>query len=373
MSHIGTQVAQSGHVMKVSHGRTRRNVIAIAGIVGSTVLASTLAAKSAYAGLSSLADGSGNSADENGRICDIGRESSDNGRGNSDFSDHACQGGGGSGSAGGGSSGGGSGSAGGGGGGGGSGSAGGGSSGGRSANAGGESSSGSGSHRGYGDSNSGGNSWDFGFGSDGPRIDGGGSSSGGGVACFLAGTKILTANFERTVEDLRAGDKLPTVSGHTRAIKKIQSWSVERRVDEKWSENLAPIKVCRGALGPNLPREDLYLSPMHALYLDSVLIPVGNLVNGSSIVRCSDYGGNLITYFHIELEDHQVIWANGAPVESLLTESMTPFATIWSGGRRFELSSRLRSAISPWFDNRTTFDKIRDRIEERSEFGFVIA
>ncbi|MGO4684982.1 Hint domain-containing protein [Hyphomicrobium sp. 2TAF46] len=213
------------------------------------------------------------------------------------------------------------------------------------------------------------------MGGDGPGSGGGGSNwgGGGGVACFLAGTKILTADFERTVEDLRAGDTLPTISGGTRTIKKIRSWTAERRADEKWSDDVAPIKVCRGALGPNVPQRDLYLSPNHALYVDGVLISVGNLVNGRSIVRCSDYDGDLITYFHIELEDHQVIWANGAPVESRLAETMTPFAPLWSGGRRFELSSRLRSAISPWYDTRTQFDKIRDRIEEQSEPSFAIA
>lgn len=396
MSHIETQMAQSGDASKASHGRTRRNVLAIAGIVGSTALASTIAAKSAFAGWGPTANDPGTSADD--RNCDIHAESSGNGYGNSDSSHQVCQGagsgGGGGGGSGGGSASAGGGSSGGGGGGGGSGGdsggGGGGNSGSRSANAGGGNSGGGhgdghsgggsgggGGNSGGGSGGGGGNGWDFGFGGNGPGSGGGGwgggGGGGGGVACFLAGTKILTANFERPVENLRAGDTLPTISGGTRTIKKIRSWTAERRVGEKWSDDVAPIKVCEGALGPNLPQRDLYLSPNHALYVDSVLITVGNLVNGRSIVRCSDYDGDLITYFHIELEDHQVIWANGAPVESRLTEAMTPFAPVWTGGRRFELGSRLRSAISPWFDTRTQFDKIRDRIEEQSESGFAIA
>ncbi len=400
MSHIETQMAQSGDVPKASHGRTRRNVIAIAGIVGSTALASTIAAKSAFAGWTPLTGDPENGAGKDDRFCDIHRESN----GNSDSSRHGCPdgrgpgggagGSGGGGGGGGGGSGDGSANAGGGSPGGASGGSGGGTSGGRSANAGGNSdgnnpnaggknsggsngdgNSGGGSGGGGGGNSGGGNGWDFGLGGDGPGSGGGGSGwgGGGGVACFLAGTKILTANAERTVEDLRAGDTLPTISGSTRTIKKIRSWTAERRVDEKWSDDVAPIKVCRGALGPNVPQSDLYLSPNHALYVDGVLITVGNLVNARSIVRCSDYDGDLITYFHIELEDHQVIWANGAPVESRFTESMTPFAPVWTGGRRFELSSRLRSAISPWFDARTQFDKIRDRIEEQPESSFAIA
>ncbi|WP_290989835.1 Hint domain-containing protein [Hyphomicrobium sp.] len=360
------------------------------------------------AGWSPSADGPGHGADGNDRFCDLRGESGGNSRGYSDSSHPGCQSGagGGGGSGGGGGGGGGmadSGGAGGGSGGGGGGGGGGGNSGGGSANAGGGNSGGdntnpggkssgggngdgnsggstnagggnSGGGNGDGNSGGGGNGWDLGLGGDGPGSNGGGSSwgGGGGVACFLAGTRILTTNFERSVEDLRAGDMLPTISGGTRTIKKIRSWTAARRANEQWRDDVAPIKVCRGALGPNVPQTDLYLSPNHALYVDGVLITVGNLVNGRSIVRCSDFDGDLITYFHIELEDHQVIWANGAPVESRLTESMTPFAPAWSGGRRFEISSRLRSAISPWFDARTQFDKIRDRIEEQSEPNLAV-
>jgi hypothetical protein len=35
------------------------------------------------------------------------------------------------------------------------------------------------------------------------------------------------------------------------------------------------------------------------------------------------------------------------------------------GGRRGELKSRIRSAVSPWFDRREPIDMIRDRLEER--------
>jgi len=197
--------------------------------------------------------------------------------------------------------------------------------------------------------------------------DPGGWGGGGSPACFLKGTMILTEHGETAVEDLRAGDKLPTLSGHMREIKEIHSWVVERSPDQNWADDAAPVKVCRSAIAPNFPQNDLYLSPLHSLYVDGVLITARNLVNGRSIVRCSDYEAASITYVHVELEDHQVIWAEGAPVESRLAESMVPFAPIWSGGRRFELASRFRSAVSPWLDKRSTFDKVRDRLEARSE------
>lgn len=199
--------------------------------------------------------------------------------------------------------------------------------------------------------------------------NGGGSSGGGGggVACFLTGTKILTSRGETAVEDLRVGDRLPTVSGQLREIKKIRSWVATREPDRGWPTDVAPIKVCRSAIAPNFPQRDLYLSPLHALYIDRILIAAGNLVNGRSIVRCADYDADTLAYFHVELEDHQVIWAEGMPVESRFVDSMVAFAPIWSGGRRFELASRLKSAVSPWFDKRNAYDKVRDRLEERVE------
>jgi hypothetical protein len=138
------------------------------------------------------------------------------------------------------------------------------------------------------------------------------------------------------------------------------------------SERGARHEVCRSALALNVPHRDLYLSPLHALYLDGALIKVGVVVNGRSIVRCSNYKADRLSYFHLELEDHQVIFAEGTPVESRLEERMIPFAPIWGGGRRFELRSRLRSAISPWVDGRQIFDKVRDRLDTRGELDLAL-
>jgi len=90
-----------------------------------------------------------------------------------------------------------------------------------------------------------------------------------------------------------------------------------------------------------------------------------------------------LEYFRIKLEAHDVIYAEGVPRETLRTvdESAVNFAEFlrrhgpprWDGvmcapligsGRRMEGASRLRSAISPWFDCRQKFDVIRDKLEE---------
>ena len=50
------------------------------------------------------------------------------------------------------------------------------------------------------------------------------------------------------------------------------------------------------------------------------------LVNDRSIVRCAKGELDQLSYFHLELEGHHVILAEGAPAKSLLADRMVPFA-----------------------------------------------
>jgi hypothetical protein len=81
-------------------------------------------------------------------------------------------------------------------------------------------------------------------------------------------------------------------------------------------EQVRPVRVRRDAIAAGRPSRDLLLSPDHALYLDGVLIPVRLLINGVSIV--SETACREIDYFHLELDRHDVVWANGAAAESYL-------------------------------------------------------
>lgn len=133
------------------------------------------------------------------------------------------------------------------------------------------------------------------------------------------------------------------------------------------------------------PHSNLYLSPGHALYLRGLLIPVKDLVNGRSIVAGQHASAFTLDYYHIELEDHDVVLAEGAPAETfggvsrdgfdnaekyerLYGSTIVPkrtFAPVVSlNGGRQELRSRLRSAISPIYDAREPLD-IASRAELR--------
>ena len=54
------------------------------------------------------------------------------------------------------------------------------------------------------------------------------------------------------------------------------------------------------------------------MFLDGVLIPARCLVNGSTIIR--ERGLDRVDYFHIELDNHDVLLAEGAPSESYLDD-----------------------------------------------------
>ena len=131
--------------------------------------------------------------------------------------------------------------------------------------------------------------------------------------CYCRGTLILAEHGEVRVENLAIGDTVVTVSGQAKPIKWIGRRSYGGRFIAG-NPRVLPIVVRAGALAPEIPVRDLWLSPGHALLLDGVLIPAEHLVNGLTILRASPV--DQVEYFHLEFEGHEVILAEGAPAES---------------------------------------------------------
>ncbi len=132
--------------------------------------------------------------------------------------------------------------------------------------------------------------------------------------CFASGTRILTPEGQKPVEALRPGDQVITLSGVPRPI----LWHGRRRIDCRRHANPAavwPVRIKADSFGPGLPSRELYVSPDHALYVAGALIPAKHLINGVTIRQIPV---NSVSYHHIELAAHDVIWSEGLPSETYL-------------------------------------------------------
>ncbi len=143
---------------------------------------------------------------------------------------------------------------------------------------------------------------------------------GGGPMCFLRGTAVMTPTGEVCIEDLQIGDLIETVRGEAMAAKWIGR-RLYKRSGPSWNDSVVPIRISRHALDHQTPHRDLYLSAGHALFIDGVLVRVKDLINGISIATALPANREMIEYFHIVLDTHEVILAEGVPAETFLVES----------------------------------------------------
>jgi hypothetical protein len=207
--------------------------------------------------------------------------------------------------------------------------------------------------------------------------------------CFVSGTSILTPQGEVRIDDLRIGDLVTTVTGETKPIKWIAKLRFEKQNAKTWPHDVRPVRIAKDALGEGTPKRDLYLSQSHMVYLGGMLISAASLLNGTTIAVVHPES-ELLEYFHLELDSHHVVLAEGAPCESLLVSAhsrerfdnyldyldrygtapntlMLPFAPVASlNGHKGELKSRLRSMIAPVVDVRRPVDIVRDHLEVRA-------
>ena len=135
------------------------------------------------------------------------------------------------------------------------------------------------------------------------------------TVCFLAGTAIATPSGSRPVEELAIGDVVLTADGSIAPVR----WVGVQTVVTVFADPLRslPIRISAGALGDGLPHRDLHVSPDHALMLNGVLVQAGALVNGTTIARETAMPERF-TYFHVELDDHALILAEGVPAETFV-------------------------------------------------------
>ena len=164
------------------------------------------------------------------------------------------------------------------------------------------------------------------------------------VICFAAGTLIATPAGEVPVQDLAAGNLVMTAHNGPRPVQWIGKGKVLSTRGRRTAAT--PVIVYKNALGPNLPHHDLRITKAHSLYIDDVLIPVEFLVNHRTIVW--DDRAQEVEIYHVELESHDILIANGVPVESYRDDGnrwlfqnansgwglppQTPYAPVLTGG-----------------------------------------
>ena len=146
-------------------------------------------------------------------------------------------------------------------------------------------------------------------------------SSGGSIICYAKGTYIGTENAAVPVERLQEGDLVLTLSGDLEPVK----WIGHRTVDCKRhpdSNEANPVRILKGAFSENQPSRDLFLSPLHSLYVNGIFVPAIDLVNDLTIFQ---EARSKITYYHVELASHNVIYAEGMTAETYLDDNNRDF------------------------------------------------
>lgn len=141
------------------------------------------------------------------------------------------------------------------------------------------------------------------------------------LACFAAGTRVLTPTGERAIETLRAGDLVVTLDHGAQPIRWIG------RTETLGRGNHAPIRIEAGALG-NL--HALRVSPQHRMLIaggsaelqfgePEVLVAARHLVGqpGISAAPCGQ-----VSYVHILFDRHELVLAEGTWAESFFPGDM---------------------------------------------------
>jgi len=150
------------------------------------------------------------------------------------------------------------------------------------------------------------------------------------VICFTPETRIATPDGVRRVADLCEDDEVLTKDDGPQKIR----WIGQRRMSGARlyaMPELRPIRIRAGAVGLDVPDDDLLVSPQHRMLLkgrmaqtllnsEEVLVTAKDLLNDHSIVI--DRQMQHVTYVHLLLDRHQIVFANGLETESFHPASM---------------------------------------------------
>ena len=146
------------------------------------------------------------------------------------------------------------------------------------------------------------------------------------AVCFLAGTLIETPGGDVPVESLKAGDLVITLDHGPQPLVWGSHTTLTRAMIEL-NPNQRPIRIAAGALGKDMPRRETRVSSQHRILLTGedgteYLVSAQHLhaagTPGITIIK-DDLEFDLV---HIAFAEHQIVRAEGAPMESFFTGPM---------------------------------------------------
>lgn len=146
------------------------------------------------------------------------------------------------------------------------------------------------------------------------------------VVCFAAGTMIAVAEGgARPIETLAPGDLVLTADHGPRPVRWLEHHAINAASLAR-NPHVRPIRISAGALGQGLPDAPLVVSPQHRILVRSkivqrmfgqseVLLPAKFLRGVTGVETDPRDGG--VDYYHVVMDRHEVLFANGVGAESL--------------------------------------------------------
>jgi hypothetical protein len=188
--------------------------------------------------------------------------------------------------------------------------------------------------------------------------------------CFVKGTLITAFRGLVAIENLISGDLVQGSTGW-RTVKWVgwRNYGSGSLLSTESKARIAPVRIHAHAIADNVPSSDLLTSPWHHLFVDGKLVRAGDLVNGATITQETHV--NEVSYYHVELDQFDVIMAHGVYSESYADGGNRDFfQNVEVTSLRPEDMKR-RRAPRPGFDHLVLraskeLTTIQDRINQRA-------
>lgn len=174
--------------------------------------------------------------------------------------------------------------------------------------------------------------------------------------CFTPGTLIRTVRGDRPVETLQPGDLIATRDAGMQPLRLLARTEVTpARLAA--TPSLLPVRIAKGAFGPDKPARTMEVSPQHRLLVKGhavelyyctpeALAPAVAFINGTTITQ--PRRTTPVTYLHLVFDAHHILWSDGIESESFLFgEEMLAAGPPALLGEMHELFDDLRPLAKP--------------------------